>query len=428
MVIWMSFLCTIVHISGLTLRYIPFKERIDRKKRKQLLFWYTGMLVVNFFLYLKAEENIGANAAFYKLDLLLFCTITMCINICIVKGYIKEHLFTFGLTGLIIQQIFAVAAYLLEVIGYETVLQGLVIENIIGILLYILSYFWIRRLVRNTVTPFLDINNHNYWNTIWFIPIAILLGSIFSTGVEKYTSTPIQLIGRIFTGMATVMICRTIAKDYKRIIEQTGMEKQIEYQKVYYQVLMEAVKMEREARHDFKHQLVAVQGFLEHGNIKDLEKYCETAQLKLEKITEIPHTGNAVADSILYHYACIAERKKIRFFSCCKFSTTRISDVDLCCILGNALENAITASEAFIGERYIKIAAQKENDMQLITVENSFDGILLQNKEKIFSRKRRREEGIGIQSMERVCKKYRGICRFHASGNRFEASFFLKLE
>ena len=65
--------------------------------------------------------------------------------------------------------------------------------------------------------------------------------------------------------------------------------------------------------------------------------------------------------------------------------------------------------------------------MLLITVDNSFDGILLQEKDKIYSKKREKgEEGIGILSIKKLCGKNGGTCKFEADGNRFQVSFLLK--
>ena len=427
-IIWMSFLCTMAHVPSLILRYIPFKDRTDKNQKKQLLFWYGLGLVINFFLYIKVEEKIGVSISFYKMNLMLFCVIMGGVNILVLRGYVKEQLFTFGLTALIILLTYAVAAYLVEIVGYKTIPQGLIIENIFGLLLYVFIYPWIRKLMRNTITPFLNIDSQNYWNTIWFIPIAMFLGTVFSLGMEDYIETPLQLMSRMFTGLATLMLCQNIAKDYRRIQEHNQITQQIEQQKKYYEALTEAVKVEREARHNFKHQLAAMQGFLDTGNIEELRTYCDSMQVKLAKITEIPYTGNAAADGVLYHYACLAEEKGVFFSSRCRFNSLNISDTDLCCILGNALDNALTASEGYEGEKYIRVAAQQEKEMLLITVDNSFDGFLIQEGEKIFSRKRKQEEGIGMKSMRQICEKYGGSCSFQTAGNEFEASFLLMLE
>lgn len=67
--------------------------------------------------------------------------------------------------------------------------------------------------------------------------------------------------------------------------------------------------------------------------------------------------------------------------------------------------------------------------MLLITVDNSFDGKLLQENGKIYSKKRgKRQEGIGLLSVKKLCEKNGESSKIEVDGNRFQASFLLKNE
>lgn len=211
------------------------------------------------------------------------------------------------------------------------------------------------------------------------------------------------------------------------MLEKIQLNQQLEMQKKYYASLREAMEAEHEVRHNFKHQLAALKGFLETGNTKELRQYCDTLENRLLNIAEIPYTGNAAADGVLYHYACIAKEENISFKVCCRLDKLSISDTDLCCLLGNALDNAVTACGRYDSERYITVASEKNQDMLLLTVDNSFDGMVLKKEEKILSRKRKDEAGIGIRSMQQICEKYNGTSRFEAAGNQFEASFMIHI-
>ena len=117
------------------------------------------------------------------------------------EGQVKEHLFTFGLTAVIVWIVLAIAAYITGRIGYQTIEQGLIIENILGILMYAALYPCFRKLMIHTVKPFLGIESENYWNTVWFIPIALFLSGILSHGSEEYTATFLQVISRFVRNM-----------------------------------------------------------------------------------------------------------------------------------------------------------------------------------------------------------------------------------
>ncbi len=162
--------------------------------------------------------------------------------------------------------------------------------------------------------------------------------------------------------------------------------------------------------------------------MEGLRGYCDDLELEeMGKVT-IPYTGNAAADGVLYHYGCIARAKNIEFSVCCYLKDIAIPDTDFCTILGNALDNAVTAAGQYDGKRFIEVATEKKHDMLLITVDNSFDGILFQENGKIYS-KTAKQTGRNWHSFhEKLCEKHGGASRFEAVGNRFQASFILKNE
>ncbi len=422
-----SLCCVLMHLPTLMLRYVPFREKVSQKEKRQLAFWYGMGLILDFILCLWIVKTGRMTIAFYKFNLLFYCVVMGIVNILVIKGYTKEHLFSFGLTALIIWLTLSIGVYITDKIGYGKLNQGLILETAIGFALYGIFYYWYRKLMCRTITPFLDIDSEDYWNNIWFIPMAMFLSGLLSHGLEEYTATVNQLISRILIGLATIVFCHRVAQDYRKMQEKLQMNEQLEMQKKYYRSLTEAVETEREVRHNFKHQLAALKGFLDTGNSEELSRYCDDLETVLLNITEIPYTGNAAADGVLYHYACMAKEKKISFQVCCKLDNLSMSDTDLCCLLGNALDNAVTACERYEGERYISISSEKNQDMLLLTVDNSFDGIVIKRDDKILSRKRDNKEGIGIRSMKQICEKYDGISRFEAEEHQFEASFMIRV-
>lgn len=424
-----SVVSTMAHLPTLILRILPFRGMLTQKQKKKLAVSYGIGLLASVLLNLWAMKSGRFTIGYYKINLFGFCILMGVVNIVIVKGYLKEHLFTFGLTAVVFWQIFSLSAYLVDQVGFDQVAYTLICESIVGNLLFLLLYWPSRRLMRDTVTPFLTMESSDYWNTIWFIPIAIFMSGLLSKELQGYTSTLREVFCNQLLGIAAILLCRSIAKDYKSLQEKEKMNKQLTLQKQYYNVLTQAVQNEREVRHNFKHQLSAIRQFLDTGNSEALRAYCDSLEGNLTDIAKIPYTKNAAADGVLYHYACIAKENQIRFEVNCTLDGLTISDIDLCCLLGNALDNAVTACKECKTERYVSVASEKRQGMLFLTVDNSFDGILLRSKEngRILSKKRDNEEGIGIYSMEQICKKYHGSSHFEAKQNQFEASFLLKV-
>lgn len=419
--------CVLVHIPTLLLRLLPFREVMTARQKKKLLWVYGVSLVLNFFLLLAVCARGEMTIGLYKLNLLQFCVVMGAVNIFLVPGFWREHLFSFGLTAMIFWQVFAVAAFLVGRIGYDSISRGILFTNGIGLILFFLLYPWSRRLVQQTITPFLVSQNESYWNTTWFIPISMFLSGIFSRGYQGYTDSILDLISLLLVGVAAYLICCGIARDYRTLQEKDRLDRQVKLQKQYYDALTAAVEKERQARHDFKHQLAAIRAFLDTGDTQALRDYCNSLEIDRADIAQIPHTGNPAADGVLYYYACEAKKQKITYRVRCRLDGLGIGDTDLCCLLGNALDNAVTACGSFDGPREITVASEKRDGVLVLTVDNSFDGVLFWEKGVLLSRKRTHSPGIGIASMEEICKKYQGTSRFEGNGTRFEASFLLRL-
>jgi two-component system sensor histidine kinase AgrC len=420
-----SLLSILAHVPTLILRYIPFKEHIHGKQKKQLFIIYLVALFLDFILCMVLETRGGMSVSFYKMNLLVFCVPMAVANILVVKGYTREHLFTFGLVAITVLMLLTLAVFLTDRIGYDTISHGIIIVNLFFFAAFGALYVPIRKIMKRTVTPFLNIDGNDYWKTIWFIPIAMFLASFFSLPVGDYVSTVIQVINKFLIGMATLFMCQGIAKEYQRMKERERLGHLLKLQKQYYDALTEKVKDEREARHNYKHHIAAIHGFLDSHNIEGLSAYCESLEQAQPKSTVIPYTGNAAADGVLYYYCTLAEKEKIQIEVTCSLNALTLSDLELCSLLGNALDNAVTACKAYDGKRFIRIATETDGDMLLLTVDNSFDGVLHRDNHKILSQKRDHEEGIGIASMRQICERHGGTCSFRADGNNFEASFLL---
>lgn len=425
--IFVSFLCTLAHVPSLVLRYLPFAEKIDRRQKRLLVLLYGVALAANFAWCMVLEAGGGVTIPFYKLNLLLFCMVMTLVNLLVLRGHAREHLFTFGLVAIVVTLLLSVSSFAVDAMTYLTVQQGLIEVNLMLLVLFTVLYFPIKRMLLHTVTPFLDIEGKNYWSTIWFIPIAMFFASLLSNPVNVYINTVPQLLGRMLIGVATLLLCRSIAMDYGRMRERESMGRQITLQKQYYDALTEKVNAERKQRHDFKHHLAALGSLVDARDIDGVRAYFETMAEAQPAEVEIPYTGNTAADGVLYHYAALAAQNGIRFTARCTLTQVSLSDVALCSLLGNALDNAVTACAAYDGRRLICISSETEGDMLAITVDNSFDGVLLRSGDALLSKKRQGEAGIGISSMRQVCEAHGGLCRFTAKGELFEASFLLPL-
>ena len=95
-------------------------------------------------------------------------------------------------------------------------------------------------------------------------------------------------------------------------------------------------------------------------------------------------------------------------------------------MLSNLLENALEASlRTALGRRQIEITACVHADrILLIEVENAFDGEV-NEKNGVFRSSKRRENGIGIQSVTHIAEKTGGTSTFTHQSGTFTAKVML---
>ena len=228
-----------------------------------------------------------------------------------------------------------------------------------------------------------------------------------------------------FGGIAILHAYQSRISEYIAEKELSAMNVILKSQYDQYRNYQDSLDLIQMKYHDLKHQITALRA---ESDAEKRKKWIDAMEEEVSAFENMSKTGNQVLDTILaakiFHcrknhiqITCVADGKLLDF----------IHVTDLCSIFGNALDNAVTACGRYDGERYITVASEKNQDMLLLTVDNSFDGMILKKEEKILSRKRKDEAGIGIRSMQQICEKYNGISRFEAAESQFEASFMIHI-
>lgn len=116
------------------------------------------------------------------------------------------------------------------------------------------------------------------------------------------------------------------------------------------------------------------------------------------------------ANSVMSHYVALARREQINKIDvrCVLGNDSGVEDVDLCVLLGNLLENAIEGCKPVAPpQREIKLRINSYLGQLLLTVDNSFDGILeTENGEFLSCQRGNGQKGIGLSSIEAIAQKY----------------------
>lgn len=141
----------------------------------------------------------------------------------------------------------------------------------------------------------------------------------------------------------------------------------------------------------------------------------------------VSYTENQPLNALLNYYQHVSKQNEIRFTAQIRLpAALPVSDVDLCTVIGNILENAVIACIT-TDDRFIDLTVLTENDAQLYVIAtNSFDGKTWKKDHKYLSTKRM-GEAYGIDSITTTVESYGGMAQFSHEGNRFFSNIAIPL-
>ena len=184
---------------------------------------------------------------------------------------------------------------------------------------------------------------------------------------------------------------------------------QMESQRDYYKARTSDEERVRSIYHDLKNHLLVMES---RQNTEETRQMAETLRSQIADYEDYVHTGNDFLDIILKDKAAKAREKQIDFSAMVDFyGIDFIEPLDISTIFGNAIDNAIEASEKLPEhKRLITVKAERVRDMLLITIENNTTprSHLVEGTTK----KDRFVHGFGIPNIKKAVEKYSGQCSF----------------
>lgn len=238
----------------------------------------------------------------------------------------------------------------------------------------------------------------------------------------------VDLIIYISSGvLATIfMIVFMYAKNVMFLREQEQRNQlqiaQLQQQFAYYQDKQKEEERVRALYHDLKNHLLVLE---QQPTTEAARRMAETLRGQIAAYEDYVHTGNEFLDIILKDKAAKAREKGIDFSAQVDLHGTDFLDpLDLSTLFGNALDNAIEASEKLPeGQRLITLQGKRIRDMLLVTVENRAQPEARPaqgtSKEDPFL------HGFGIPNMRQAAERYGGQIRFQQSGETFRVKLLL---
>ena len=206
--------------------------------------------------------------------------------------------------------------------------------------------------------------------------------------------------------LAVFLLRRTLYNMIDRRIERFQselIEKQVrEIQNMYKQV--------RGWRHDYRNHIQNMKIQLAQGNYAELDSYLDSLADDLTTVDTVIKTGNVMADAILNSKLSVAEKLNIRINVKANIpNNIPLSDVELCAVLGNLLDNAAEACTKLPeSDRFMRIYIGCLKNQLYMSVQNSAGDVKKIAGRYLSTKQSDGEHGYGIFRIDRVAKKYGG--------------------
>lgn len=178
--------------------------------------------------------------------------------------------------------------------------------------------------------------------------------------------------------------------------------------------LEELNKTLRGQRHDFMNHLQVVYGLIELEEFNDTKDYIEKVYNDIQRVSRVMRTSNPAFNALLQAKVLACEKRgiepKLNINS--QFNQIKIPTWEFCRIMGNVIDNAISALENIPEDKYIQIDLYEDIKAYYFRIKDNGSGIPKETIDKIFevgfTTKGNKGEGMGLAITKETLHKYGG--------------------
>lgn len=265
-------------------------------------------------------------------------------------------------------------------------------------------------------------NHSDKWlNLSWafasFFPLLSIIVILSISIMEDVNGTAKESQVRFaaVSGFAFIYMCYfyfiSKAMDREEEIHQLRLiHERTQNQMALYRSMQKSYDLQRKQFHDYKNQLICIQGMLEDGQTQNALSYVSTLTGTLSQSVSLINTGHEVVNIILNRKYQEASEKGITItLSVNDLSKLTISEEEIVILLGNLLDNAIAACEKLDSGKIIQFKMTLENGQLILSVRNPVkEPVLIRENKVVTGRRYDSRHGIGLLNVDAVIKSHEG--------------------
>ena len=195
----------------------------------------------------------------------------------------------------------------------------------------------------------------------------------------------------------------------------------------HYQEVENMYRQVRGWRHDYRNHIQMMKVLAANGDLEGLKVYLDQLDTDLNTVDTVVKTGNAMDDAILNSKISLAKSRGIPVQVDAHIPVKlKMSELDLCCILGNLFDNAIDASLALPeDQRLIRVYMDMKGSQLYISFTNFTASKKLPKVGKRFRTTKGEGHGFGLVRIDSIIERLDGYLSRNSEDGAFTTEILI---
>jgi len=234
-------------------------------------------------------------------------------------------------------------------------------------------------------------------------------------GLVFSRTTAFEIFWSVFCMALLVGVSLLVRKNEREVLQKVQFS--------YYEEMEQKYTETRQLWHDFHNHLLAIQELTRTGDIDAANRYMKELESAIDETHILTKTGSQALDVLIYRKNQMAKEAGIHLdiSILAKIKREEFADVDMCCVVGNLLDNCLEALKDYPSEqKKATLEIQRKGDMLFITSRNAYVGERKQSAHGFRTTKQdAKNHGYGLSGIKRVCEKYHGSLQVETKEGEF---------
>lgn len=268
---------------------------------------------------------------------------------------------------------------------------------------------------------------------VWSVPLFLCCAMVWYTWYVSIWRTAFVRSKGIIVWEIVCFLIFYICDYFNRTREDAYKRLLLEKEKLYYENQFKNMEQStmawKKLRHDFKNHMIVLRGIVDGGNQKEAIDYLNRLLNTQETDKKEIDTGNLSIDSIINYKLLEAEQRSVTFHLDLQIPEgLQISSYVLTVVLGNVIDNAITAAEK-TSQKEVYLVLRYTKGRLILVVRNPYVGELQKGESglPLTSKETKGEHGIGLRNVQEIIEKNSGIMEIQTEDHEFVVSILLQI-